>query len=128
MTKAFEESRNRVQRGIEIERQHSLGDPYNYQLDQNGNPTTFRGWQRANRFAARGDREEREDPSKERYDNLVSRLQRGGKLNKQDQEFFNQYSQWLESQQAPMRIEQITNGIKATIDRIDNQLKNLGGK
>ena len=78
MTKAFEESRNRVQLGMQIERQHSLGDPYDYQLDENGNPSTFRGWQRANRFAERRDREQqRDDPSKERYDRLVGRVQRG---------------------------------------------------
>ena len=134
------EGQKRTQKGMaadQIYHQGISGGGYTYSTDDNGNVDNFIDWERANRYAGRGERdaqrgERRNASAAKRYDRLSKAKDRGDKISDRDQKFMDNYSAFQDQQQTESEWDKAVKDLKGaqskTLSDLDQQLDEIRKK
>lgn len=145
--KDIQKAQDRTRAGMAKDRekhQGISGRGFNYETDENGNVADLAGWDRAQRYAARADRDaqraNRAAAANEReYDKLRNKLENGDKLTDQEMKKYDKLDKWMNERKGKKREEdniqnlednkkQIMEDMKTTIKNIEQKIENLTAK
>lgn len=110
----IEKAQDRTRRGMAKDQevhQGIGGEGFNYETDANGNPADLAGWERAQRYAARADRDaERANraakANEKEYGKLRDKLENGEKLSDAEMKKYDKLDKWNKERKGKEKEEQ----------------------